>query len=70
MNRCEIRAEMFKLEHVQKLVTGIAGEIQSLFLKLQVEKPFLLKGKAEPSRDGRFCLQILKGANNEAEEKV
>lgn len=54
MNRREIRTEMFKLEHVQKLVTGIAGEIQSPFQKLQVEKLFLLKGKAEPSRMGGF----------------
>lgn len=61
---------MFKSEQLQKRVTRITGEIQRLFYTLQLEKPCLLKGMVKLSRDVIFVYKYVKGANNEAGEKL
>lgn len=70
MNGSKICTEIFKLEQLQKRVTRIIGEIQSLFYELQLEKLCLLKGMVKLSSDIIFVYKYVKGANNEAGENL
>lgn len=70
MNGNEICTEMFKVEQLQKRAPRITGAMQSLCYELQLEKPCLLKGMVKLSRVTIFCLQYVKGTNNEAGEQL